>query len=73
MSFGEYIRQWREEHRLGLRRFAKAVGVRPTFVSKMERGRSLCYEVYHTVIQALLLATPPGGIVALVEHFVSPL
>src|SRR6266487_2557951 len=38
MTFGEHIRQWREEHRVGLRRFAKAVGVSPTFVSKMERG-----------------------------------
>ena len=38
MTFGEHIRQWREEQGVGLRRFAKAVGVSPTFVSKMERG-----------------------------------
>jgi transcriptional regulator with XRE-family HTH domain len=38
MTFGEYIRHWREERGVGLRRFAKAVGVSPTFVSKMERG-----------------------------------
>ena len=38
MTFGEHIRTWREERKLGLRRFAKAVGVSPTFVSKMERG-----------------------------------
>jgi transcriptional regulator with XRE-family HTH domain len=38
MTFGEHIRQWREEHRVGLRRFARAAGVSPTFVSKMERG-----------------------------------
>jgi len=38
MTFGEHIRQWREEREVGLRRFAKAVGVSPTFVSKMERG-----------------------------------
>ena len=38
MTFGEHIRQWREERGVGLRRFAKAVGVSPTFVSKMERG-----------------------------------
>jgi transcriptional regulator with XRE-family HTH domain len=38
MSFGEHIRQWREQREVGLRRFAKAVGVSPTFVSKMERG-----------------------------------
>jgi transcriptional regulator with XRE-family HTH domain len=38
MTFGEHIRQWREERRVGLRRFAKAIGVSPTFVSKMERG-----------------------------------
>jgi transcriptional regulator with XRE-family HTH domain len=38
MTFGGYIRQWREEHTVGLRRFAKDVGVSPTFVSKMERG-----------------------------------
>ena len=41
MTFGGYIRQWREEHRVGLRRFAKAVGVSPTFISKMERGGPL--------------------------------
>jgi transcriptional regulator with XRE-family HTH domain len=38
MTFGEYIRQWREEHGVGLRQFAKAIRVSPTFVSKMERG-----------------------------------
>ena len=38
MTFGEHIRQWREERGVGLRRFAKAIGVSPTFVSKMERG-----------------------------------
>jgi transcriptional regulator with XRE-family HTH domain len=38
MTFGEHIRQWRAEREVGLRRFAKAVGVSPTFVSKMERG-----------------------------------
>ena len=38
MTFGEHIRQWREEHGIGLRQFAKAAGVSPTFVSKMERG-----------------------------------
>ena len=38
MTFGKHIRQWRTERKLGLRRFAKAVGVSPTFVSKMERG-----------------------------------
>jgi transcriptional regulator with XRE-family HTH domain len=41
MTFGEHIRQWREERGVGLRRFAKAVGVSPTFVSKMERGIGL--------------------------------
>jgi HTH-type transcriptional regulator, competence development regulator len=38
MTFGEHIRHWREERGIGLRQFAKAVGVSPTFVSKMERG-----------------------------------
>jgi HTH-type transcriptional regulator, competence development regulator len=38
MTFGEHMRQWREERGVGLRRFAKAVGVSPTFISKMERG-----------------------------------
>lgn len=38
MMFGEQIRQWREERGVGLRRFAKAIGVSPTFISKMERG-----------------------------------
>ena len=39
MTFGEHMRTWREERGVGLRRFAKVVGVSPTFVSKMERGR----------------------------------
>jgi transcriptional regulator with XRE-family HTH domain len=38
MTFGEHICQWREERGVGLRRFAKAIEVSPTFVSKMERG-----------------------------------
>src|SRR2546422_11712020 len=38
MTFGEHIRTWREERGVGLRRFAKAVGVSATFASKMERG-----------------------------------
>ena len=41
MIFGKHIRQWREERGVGLRRFAKAIGVSPTFVSKMERGTGL--------------------------------
>jgi HTH-type transcriptional regulator, competence development regulator len=38
MTFGEHIRKRREERRLGLRQIAKAVGVSPTFISKMELG-----------------------------------
>jgi len=38
MTFGESIREWRLERKMGLRQFAKAVGVSPTFLSKMERG-----------------------------------
>ena len=38
MTFGEHIRQWREERGVGLRQFAKALGVSATFISKMERG-----------------------------------
>jgi transcriptional regulator with XRE-family HTH domain len=37
-AFREDIHQWREERGRGLYRFAKAVEVSPTFVSKMERG-----------------------------------
>ena len=33
------MRHWREERGVGLRRFAKAIGVSPSFVSKMERGQ----------------------------------
>ena len=32
------MRHWREERGVGLRRFAKAIGVSPSFISKMERG-----------------------------------
>ena len=39
MTFGEHIRHWREERGVGLRRFTKAVGVSPSFVSKMARGQ----------------------------------
>jgi transcriptional regulator with XRE-family HTH domain len=35
------IRTWREEHRVGLRQFAKAIGVSPTYISKMERKLGL--------------------------------
>ena len=35
---GKHIRHWRKERGVGLRRFAQAIGVSPTFVSKMERG-----------------------------------
>jgi transcriptional regulator with XRE-family HTH domain len=38
MTFGEHIRWWRKERGVGLRRFARAMGVTPTFVSRMERG-----------------------------------
>jgi transcriptional regulator with XRE-family HTH domain len=38
MTFGEHIRIWREEHKVGLRQFAKAIGVSPTFIAKMERN-----------------------------------
>jgi transcriptional regulator with XRE-family HTH domain len=32
------MRTWREEHRVELRQFAKAIRVSPTFISKMERN-----------------------------------
>ena len=38
MTFGESIRQWRLERKMSLRDFARAIGVNPTFISKMERG-----------------------------------
>jgi HTH-type transcriptional regulator, competence development regulator len=38
MTFGESIRLWRVEKKIGLRRFAKIIGLSPTFISKMERG-----------------------------------
>jgi len=38
MTFGKHIRLWREERRVGLRQFAKTIGVSPTFISKMEHG-----------------------------------
>jgi HTH-type transcriptional regulator, competence development regulator len=39
MKFGEQIRQWREERGIGLRRFARAIGVSPAFIFAMERGK----------------------------------
>jgi transcriptional regulator with XRE-family HTH domain len=41
MTFGEHIRTWRKERGVGLRQFAKAIGVSPAFVSKMEHGGPL--------------------------------
>ena len=38
MALGEQVRQWRIERGLGLREFARRVGLSPTFVSKFERG-----------------------------------
>ncbi len=38
MALGEQVRQWRNEKRIGLREFARRVGLSPTFVSKFERG-----------------------------------
>jgi transcriptional regulator with XRE-family HTH domain len=38
MTFGENIRQWRVEKKIGLRAFANIIGLSPTFISKMERG-----------------------------------
>ncbi|HEY1381610.1 MAG TPA: helix-turn-helix transcriptional regulator [Gemmataceae bacterium] len=43
MSFGEYIRQRREEKRaagpgFSLRRVAASIGVEPSYLSKIERG-----------------------------------
>ena len=37
-DIGELVRQWRIERGLGLREFARRVGLSPTFVSKFERG-----------------------------------
>ena len=43
MSFGKYIREVREKHRAGDRRFslrqvAERIGVEPAYLSKVERG-----------------------------------
>ncbi len=37
MRFGEQIRVWRLEKQIGLREFARQIGLSPTFVSKFER------------------------------------
>ena len=37
-GFGATIRELREERRIGLRQFARMVGVSATYVSKIERG-----------------------------------
>ncbi len=37
-SFGETVRRLREERKIGLRQFAKMLGVSPTYVSQIERG-----------------------------------
>jgi len=36
-SFGQTIRNLREEREIGLRRFADSVGMSPTYLSKVER------------------------------------
>jgi len=36
-SFGATVRRLREEHRIGLRKFAQMVGMSPTYLSKVER------------------------------------
>lgn len=38
MALGELVRRWRDEKRIGLREFARQVGLSPAFVSKFERG-----------------------------------
>jgi ABC-type uncharacterized transport system substrate-binding protein len=43
LSFGENVRPWRMENKIGLQRFAKIIGVSPTFISKMERGGLASY------------------------------
>ena len=37
-GFGATIRELREEKRIGLRQFARMIGVSATYVSKIERG-----------------------------------
>jgi transcriptional regulator with XRE-family HTH domain len=66
MTFGEHIRQWREERKLRLRQFAKAVGVSPIFISKMERGGPLPGE--ETIRRmAQILGQDPDALLALAD------
>lgn len=37
-TFGERVRQRREEKKISLRKFADMVGVSPTYISQIERG-----------------------------------
>jgi len=37
IRFGATVRRLREERKIGLRRFAQAVGMSPTYLSKVER------------------------------------
>ena len=37
-TFGERVRQRREEKKISLRKFAEMVGVSPTYISQIERG-----------------------------------
>lgn len=38
ISFGRTVREKRVERQIGLREFAKQIGVSPTYLSKVERG-----------------------------------
>jgi transcriptional regulator with XRE-family HTH domain len=69
-TFGERIRRLREARKgsgpgFTLRGFARAVGVSPTFISKMERGHFNPPSAETVKRMALLLGVDPDGLLAL--------
>lgn len=68
-AFGEHIRRLREARkgsspRFTLRRFAEAVGVSATFISKMERGHFNPPSAETVKRMALVLRVDPDGLLA---------
>lgn len=72
-KFGTTLRALREAKMIGLRKFAKAVGMSPTYLSKVERGEFPPPSEEKVVAIAHALAQDPDEILALAGRVASDL
>jgi transcriptional regulator with XRE-family HTH domain len=68
IAFGEFLRMKRNEAKIGLREFARRVGVSPAYVSRIEHGRDNPPKIETLEKMEKVLGVTPAELVAMANE-----